>query len=213
MIINKTLILKHLLQIVSIFAMTITFTNCKTIEPVVYSADENQDIIEYKTFIAPEDEDIHFTFEYPVYFGINLMGGPFGMVITTGGSTPEELHQGKKCVILIDYRKGNETAKIRMKDNISAVKWQFLRNFRLIQKNRVIVNGYEGWETIMTFRERVYPAGIEGPSLPPSFIIQRDIFLSHQGVTYRIEIDADEYSYERDKDDFEHILKTFKVIE
>jgi hypothetical protein len=206
---------RNLLLMVSIFAMTITFANCKAIEPVVYSADENRDINEYKTFTAPEEEDIRFSFEYPEYYWINPQGGVFGFEITTGGSTLEELHQGKKNIIDIGIpcAKGTENADIAMKENISGIKWEFLRNFRLIQKHRVMVNGYEGWETVITFRERVYPARIEGPSLPPAFIVQRDIFLDYQGVTYRIEIYADEQSYEQNKGDFEHILKTFKVIE
>jgi hypothetical protein len=212
---NENIMLRNLLLFVSILALIITFTNCKVMEPVVYSAGEGQDVNEYQIFIVPEEETIRFSFEYSISYGpIKPQSGPFGLVISTGGVTFEELDRGKKNDIVIDFKKGDETVETAMKKNISRMKWQGLRNFRLIQKHRVNVNGYEGWETVMTFRERVpLYRGAYATFLPPAFIIQRDIFISHEGITYRIEIAADEESYEQNKGDFEHILKTFKIIE
>lgn len=212
------ILLRNLLLIVSIFVVIITFTNCKSVGPVVYSAGQNQDINGYKTFVTPDNEDIRYSFEYPGYYWINPQEGlPFGMEVATGkGITKEEGDQGKINIIYIriPYAKGDNNADNGMKENISGVKWELLRNFRLTQKHRVIVNGYEGWETIMTFRQRksLYH-GAYATAVPPAFIIQRDIFLYHQGVTYQIQIYADEESYEQNKGDFEHILKTFKIIE
>jgi len=169
----------------------------------------------YKVFTSDET-DLSVSFQYPSYYYVSdrLEPGNPRRDLRLMGTTMEEFAKGKvnEIFIHITYPKdGFPFADTAVDNHISDRKWEFHRNFRLIQKARVIFRDLEGWETIITYRERPFGAAIDLVPREPAFIVQRDIFFDYQDMVWQISLFADVKSYDgHAKNDFEHVLNTMK---
>ena len=211
--------LRSVLVLISIWMSITVFTlnGCRASEVKVYAPIEYTGGEDYEIFIA--DKGIpHFSFEYPSHYRLieyRSMPGAISTYVRFNAIPVEEFYAGNVNYIDIDIYyvdvsiPDSETA---IKSHISEFKWGN-RNFRLKEKNRVIVAGLEGCEVIASFRERPVPDIGEGVPRGPLFIVSRDLFFEYQDMVWQISLYVDDDSYEQAKVGFEHILRTFRIIE
>jgi hypothetical protein len=171
-------------------------------------------------YVSSRDSLPRFSFEYPVCYSLsdrtegNLNPA---LYIYLNAESSDEFFKGILKDIRIEMTNydpkwlGFADAKTSMNRNISDLKRVLYRNFRILAKRRITVNGIQGWETIVSFRERPFSGIIDMKARLPNFMIARDVYFDYQGVTWVISLYSDKNSYEiQTKNNFELILKTFK---
>jgi hypothetical protein len=88
-------------------------------------------------------------------------------------------------------------------------------DYRLIERSVINVAGIEG-QQIIYFHNAVRPAlGQAGyiPGVGPAPTIERKIYFSDEGRIWNIDFNSNESTAEADMADFEHLLKTFTILE
>ena len=204
-------------MLISLFS----FSSCidsgmKHYAPIEYS--EGND---FKTFVTVEEGAPYLSFEYPSYYRLSdqtdTWHDGFAFVVLGGNISEEEFYSGKVKNIEIHIKSiahGFSNAETSMEHRISLRKWSLQRNYRLREKHKAVVGGIEGWETIITYRERPPPNIGHGTPGGPAFIVARELFFDYQGMTWQIRLYTDADSYEKEtKAVFEHLLQTFKFHE
>ena len=212
----------QLLYFLLVLIVVLSTSSCITKETIYSLPIDTKSNSEYKTFTTDDESTVYFSFEYPSYYRLNDQtqgdNNPV-LYLRLSGQTNEEFYNGTLKSFdfwITNYHTdwlGFPDAETAMKEHISELKWAliFMRNFRLVEKRRVVVDGVEGWETIITFRERPFIPSGHGTPRDPAFIISRDLFFDYQGMTWQISLYTDKDSYEQQtKEEFEHILSTFK---
>jgi hypothetical protein len=89
-----------------------------------------------------------------------------------------------------------------------AAKWD---GYELLNKSEIEVSGYQGYR--IDYRMVNIVPVIAGDSEEPRYSVYRDVRFDAKGYVWMIQISSDSSTAEEDKEDFEHILKTFKVLE
>ncbi len=208
-----------ILLILCILALTFPISDCINNEIQYYAPIQRSSSDEYKTFTTSEESLVHFSFEYPSDYWLNDQSqGNVNPSLYVGltGVTIDDLSQG--IVKDIDIRITNYSpkwlglpdAESAVKEQINEYKWSFYRNYRLLEKHKAVIDGVEGWEIVVTFRERPLPDFGYGKLREPISVVARDLFFDYQGITWQISLYTDVESYEKDtKAVFEHILQTF----
>lgn len=180
-------------------------------ESVPYSTDSR-----YKTYIFNED-NIEFSFQYSdIYLVSEQMGSgnPSRNLILFDTSIDEYDNQVNSIRFhIVNVNDGFPKASVAVNEHISSIKWGFQRNYLLKRKAEVQINSLQGWETIITFRERPsLGESPHGPPRSPAFIISRDIFFDYNETVWQISLYSDIDSYNQyAQDDFEHIIQTLVV--
>jgi hypothetical protein len=195
--------------------------SCVQNSPVTYLPSNDISDTSLLKFV-PTPNSPFFSFEYPTYYKLideTINPDPW-LNLMLYGHTEEELVAGTIKRIQIHITNYNPkwldfpNATIAMEENIKTRKWSLKRNFRLLEKHKAIIDGVEGWETVMSYRTRPTLFPVDVTPISPSFIIERDLFFNYQGVTWEISLYTDKESYEKQtKEDFENILRTFKFHE
>jgi hypothetical protein len=205
--------------VLCITLVLLSFVSCVQKKTTTYLPIDTGDATGYQLF-SSSNGTVHFSLEYPSSY--NLINGTTGdnnpfLSLTLLGHTEDEFITGNVKFINIsitNYSKewlGFPDAKTAMEKNISEYKWSLKRNFRLVEKHKAIVDGIDGWETNITFRERPQRNLADAIARAPIFAVARDLFFDYQGMTWHISLYTDKGSYEKQtKADFEHILRTFK---
>ena len=208
--------IKFIFLCIIALAMIFAFNSCDEYYgyiPVKYSDGEN-----YKTFITPKEADFRLSFEYPSYYALSYQPNrpPIGTYITLSGVPSDKFFSGsiKTIEIHITFIGGGfPDANTAVKERISDLKWSWVRNFRLKAKYNVCVDGLEGQEIVVTYRQRpIYGSGHGRKPRDPAFVVRREVFFDYRDVLWHISLYTDADSYEQTKVDFEHILKTFQVV-
>lgn len=218
---NRFLHTVYILTTVCLITSMLLFNGCidtgtKYYTPIVYSQGDN-----YKSFITVREGVPYFSFEYPSFYYLSdqtdIWCEGFGFVIMGGNVSEEEFMNGTIKDIRIsifNINQGFTDAESSMERTISFRKWSFQRNYKLIAKQQSVVGGIDGWETVISFRERPLKNIGQGIPRKPAFIIARDFYFDYQGITWEISLYTDADSYEKEtRAVFEHILQTFKFHE
>jgi hypothetical protein len=207
-LIGSLVLIVSLAPIVSCGVMTTTY---KPLDSTDGSA--------YKTFTTPNDSRVHFSFGYPSsYVLTDESAGQSNPEISVhfSATTKEDFEIGRFKYIEIEVtnllrHSGYPDAETAMKRRINEYKWSWSRNYRLVTKHRVVVDGVEGWETIISFRHKPYQTFDPWPTPKQNFVVYKDLFFDYQGMTWRIYLETDADSYKQQASaDFEHVLRTFK---
>jgi hypothetical protein len=212
----------YILLAICMLALTLSFNSCVESGIKYYTPIEYSEGSDYRAFVTIEEGAPYFSFEYPSYYGLSdqtAPGNPF-LYVVLNGILLENFYKGKVKTIKICITNVSQEllvfpdAETAVNSYVSERKWSFYRNYRLREKHKAVVGGIEGWETVITYRERPLPVGELGKPRDPAFIVRRDVFLDFQGMTWQISLITDTDSYEQQtKTDFEHILQTFKFHE
>jgi len=184
--------------------------------PIEYSGSND-----YEIFATVKEGAPYFSFEYPSKYFLSdqtdTWQDGFVFVVLAGHVSEEEFMNGTVKDIMIDIRnvsQGFSDAESYMEHRISFHKWSLQRNYRLREKHKAVLGGIEGWEIIITYRERPFSNIGHGTPGGPAFIVVREFFFDYQGMTWHIRLHTDADSYEKEtKTVFEHILQTFKFHE
>jgi hypothetical protein len=210
----------NLVRCFVILILLLPVSNCGENIKNTYKPLEGTDGKEFTKFSSSNASLIHFSFEYPSsYYLTDESKGNNNpsLVVQLSATTENEL--GKHSIKYMDIWITNYSsewlglpdAKKTMDEHIADVKWALYRNYRLIEKQKVVLEGVEGWETIVTYRSRLVKDNYHGWSDPPAFITERNLFFDYQGMTWEFRLYTDSETYKKQtKEDFEHVLRTFK---
>lgn len=203
-----------------IFIMVFSPNGCSTNNVKVYTPIDSPNDDAYKTFIAQEGIP-HFSFEYPSYYELvsyqPMPDFPSTSVLLVGTSVEEE-ESGSIKHFSIHIAKYFENAKSgldwRIDDYKSGLRSGLMKELEILEKNRVIVAGAEGWECIVSFTETGVSPFIDLPVREGTTpIISRSLFFEDQDMVWEIYLYSDAATYEQAKEDYEHIVRTFKFLD
>jgi hypothetical protein len=206
-------------------AFTTSITSSPTDTPTIttiYEPLARTDDSAYKTFVSTNESIIHFSFQYPSsYILVDESKGKNNPSLIVHFSATIDNEFGERAYKYIDIWirnyldkwMGFPEAKTQMYKTISSLKSQYER-FRLIEKNKAVVDGIEGWEIITRYAKPFYKDTYHGWTSPAAMIIERELFFDYKNMTWNIRLYTDEESYEEQtKADFEYVLRTFKFPE
>jgi hypothetical protein len=175
----------------------------------------------YKTFITQKDVT-RFSFEYPTYYEIAsyqpMPDYPVTSMILVGPSTEEEKGNIKHLEIHVTGFSSDAKAEMewRISDYRSSVMVGATNDFKIIEKNQVIVAGASGWEIIFSFKQiPVLIHGLDDIKMrdKPIQIISRYLYLEHQEMVWEISLYSDAKTYDQTKSDYEHTIQTFRFLD
>ena len=216
----------HLVILVLVLVVTLIFYSCDVNDIIIYEPIKDHSSVEYKTFVTPEDADLHFSFEYPSYYPLGYTPPQPSLPITTVQIHPysfKELSKGiftniEIWIIPID---GNypapETAveEYMSKYGKKPESIQYIEPDSVqIEEHCVLVAGQEGLETIISYKEKPFPIMQDMPEpRANTSVVLREVFLYYNGMIWHISLFTDTGSYEQSRLIFEHILGTLKILD
>lgn len=179
-----------------------------------YPSDYN--LLDYTS--APEfrSTSVRFT-DVDYYYQEYIINGEVikGDVI---GCPPEAEWDYKHIEILVDrISEYSPEAEIAVDEAIATYeRWVtegWTEDFRLLEKNRVIVAGLEGWEIVISFTS--LPVFRDGPcpSTRAVDVVYRGLFIDYQNTVWEMRVYSDAASAEQARLDYEHILGTLRILE
>jgi hypothetical protein len=175
-------------------------------------ADENT----YKIFTLDEGT-VHFSFEYRTYFQIKevepgentgvptqdiayvTLIGPF--IKEAKDYTSINVIADKPDKLIPDAKSGIERAE----RNASS-----FPDYKLLYKSEMIIDNVPAYRIDYTHRN-IQPID-RGLSKPP-FEVYREVDFDSKGFVWMIQMRSDSTTAEDDKPNFEHIIKTFKILD
>jgi hypothetical protein len=199
-----------------------------------YSPIEYSHTNEYSIFEAKENSP-NFSFEYPVNYTIisynhqpaepvtflSLSRFPIWEIATI--ESP-----GHPSINITTHTQYN--GETRVKDIIiSAISSPFVKdpfiemirvitgyesegkNSKVTEKNRVTIDGKEGWESVSFVELLAPPFNIIEPVYHP--MVCRDLFFEYKGSIWQIRSRSDIVKESEGKGDYEHVVKTFKILD
>ena len=87
-------------------------------------------------------------------------------------------------------------------------------DFRLLEKNRVIIAGLEGWEIVTSYTSLpVTYLDDPCPRTRAVRVISRYVFFDYQDTVWRIYVSSDAGNADQTKLDYEHILGTLRILD
>jgi hypothetical protein len=208
-------------------ATTIT-PEIKTYTPIAYSGGDN-----YTLFVGNKGKP-QFSFEYPSYY--KLMGyedrpavpmtfinlSEFPAIIWEVSQSPE--HPG------VNMTQKIFTGETRTKDifiyghtgfgsaeseiGICILQYKNSSNakdVKLREKVKVVVDGKEGWESVVTCTSLNNPADV--PPRGTRYLIFRDLYFDYEGILWHIVSQSDISMNAEAKADYEHVVRTFKILD
>jgi hypothetical protein len=105
-------------------------------------------------------------------------------------------------------------AESLMNEKLSECQDDFHINPELLAKRRFTLDGIEGWEIIISFQEAPLTNKVDMIARPAALVIKRSLYFDYQGITWELTLYTDKESYYmQTKQDFEHILQTFRFNE
>ncbi len=182
----------------------------------VYGCTDNSENT-HKTFIM-EEGVVHFSLEYPSKYKIDsnkpaeTEGNRFekSTYFSLDGPLNQQVNDYVNILIAVappdDLIHDAEGAIERAEKQ--AAKWD---GYELFGKSEIEVSGYQGYR--IDYRMVNIVPVIAGDSEEPRYSVYRDVRFDAKGYVWMIQISSDSSTAEEDKEDFEHILKTFKVLE
>ncbi len=209
----------------------VVFLICIFIPVFIYSCGD--EVIKYYTYIGSSDDDNYktfitqqdvtrFSFEYPSYYEIvsyqPMPDYPVTSMILVGPSAEEEKGNIKHLEIHVTGFSQDAKAEMewRISDYRSSIMVGATKDFKIIEKNQVIVAGASGWEIIFSFKQiPVQIHGLDDIKMrdEPIQIISRYLYLEHQEMVWEISLYSDAVTDDQAKFDYEHIIQTFKFID
>jgi len=216
---------KKSLRLINIFItafvlVMVPFLNgCGESDAKVYKTIESHDGEDYRTFVANEGIP-HFSFEYPSYYElVSYQPMPVYLgtsVILSGPFAEEEKGNIKHVEITVDkYLKSAKSGlDWRIDDYKSGLRAGLMKEFKILEKNRVIVAGTEGWEIVVSFTETGVSPSVDLPVREgPTPIVSRNMFFENQDMIWEIFLYSDAATNVQAKADYEHIVRTFRFLD
>jgi hypothetical protein len=213
---------RNISRVISLFiaiSLLATIASILSCRPQNYKPVEYSDNNTYKTFVTPEGENFPLSFEYPSYYRLVYEPQKSSSYISLYGIPFEEQYGGRvnniTFTIINSGTGGYSDSETDLKNEVSYLRGKWFRNFLVNEKHKITnVEGLDGWEIIITYREHPVPF-IPGYPKPrnPEFIVFRHMLFDYKGISWRILLFTDADSYKKQtKNDFEHVLRTLKVV-
>jgi len=234
----------YVFLLVTVWISLLFVSGCGKDAMKVYGPIDYTDGDEYIAFTA-EDAVPSFSFEYPsdytLYSYQPMPGYPSTSVILSDVDyqyqeviidgqiyvtniveyPPEAEWDYKDINIYVhkanEYAPGAETeVNERIDEYKQMVRAGYNEDFKLLEKNRVMVAGMEGWEIVVSFTDLpVIPPGFPdaGPRTRAVSVIGRELFFDYQNTVWRISVFSDAGNADQAKLDYEHILGTLRILD
>ncbi len=169
---------------------------------------------EYQTFTLKRGI-AHFSFEYPARYGVDIVeieDNPKSRYtdILLGWSPPERLWRSSNInICVLPGNSANAEAALEYRLGLEN-KPAF--DFKLLERYSVTVSGVDGYGA---FYSRIAPplGPGQGPPGEPRLIIHRSVYFSYGGLIWSIYVGYDEATKDLGEADYEHVIKTFKILE
>ncbi len=167
---------------------------------------------EYQTFTIKRGI-AHFSFEYPARYGgkqVEVRNDPESKYTSVGLSwgPPERLWRASNIDIFVQ---GHDSANAEADlERLLSIESNML-DFKLIQRYSVTVSGVEGYGIYYSKTEP--PGGGYGPPGVPRPYISRAICFDYGGLIWSIWFQYDEATKDLGEAAYEHVIKTFKILE
>jgi hypothetical protein len=84
------------------------------------------------------------------------------------------------------------------------------KDVKLREKSKVIVDGREGWESVVSCTSPNNPADV--PPRGTRYLVFRDLFIVYNGISWHIFSQSDISMNDEAKEDFEQVIRTFKFL-
>jgi hypothetical protein len=117
----------------------------------------------------------------------------------------------------IIYEIPSGDAKLAMDWRIKDIKEStYINNYILLKKNQVNFSGIKGWEVVFSFTEEPldeYP--YENIPIRKNFVpvISRYLYFNYQNMVWEIFLYGAAANDTQNKEDYEHVIKTLKILE
>lgn len=169
---------------------------------------------EYKTFTLKEDK-LHFSFEYPASY--RIVKGEIG------SDVHNEIHYALLGLELkrreenhswleISYFSSSETspnATATVERYLSTMSTQY--DFKLLERKKVTIAGVQGEKIVFTTLDPNAKSFV--PFTEKARLTHIDLTFDYRELIWSISIMSNEAVAETDKAAFEHMIKTFKILD
>jgi hypothetical protein len=170
---------------------------------------------DYQTFRTPQEDKFSVSFEYPARYQLGYEPQYSETIIHLESNPSADTHRITRFFIrgALLGQGGFHEAKDTMQQAISNLRGKWYRNYRLETKHQIVTtDSLEGWEIVVSYRERPESFRPGFNPIPPEFVVVREVFFDYQGTTWLIFLSTDATSYKQASSDFDHILKTFSIL-
>jgi hypothetical protein len=176
----------------------------------VTSGCSSNDTTGYKEFIVSEGL-ASFSFEYPAFCSeprIDRSLEPQSTVVDTIGVIQPRVNG--TVLLVISIFQVNDTypnAQAMLEDNLSS--FEGLQDFHLLERSLVTIAEIQGEQIIFSYSRYPSPTEFETETWT-----DYEAYFDSEGLIWRVWMLADEYAAaERARDDFEHVLETFQILD
>jgi len=166
---------------------------------------------EYKTFTL-KNGIAHFSFEYPSSYKVvdnivSLMPA-YTHIILRKPPNEEQMERITSVLsIYVDEAYTPLSVDSAISSNLSDIStWN---DFKLLERSSIQVVGVNGQRIVYSWASIPARHGIAGEPIPS---LAREVYFYQDGQLWNISISSDELTTEAAKADFEHVLRTFKIL-
>ncbi|MFC1932265.1 hypothetical protein ACFLXU_01365 [Chloroflexota bacterium] len=103
------------------------------------------------------------------------------------------------------------SAEVALKDEIS--RYRVWLGFNLIERSDIEIGGVLAKQAIYSYRSPQAPTFMGGTGGPPVPVTIRAIYFTRNGLLWSIRISSDSDIFESEDVHFEHLLRTFKILD
>jgi hypothetical protein len=208
---------------IMVISFTIIFltscTNIREYKPIEYSGGPN-----YATYAQNEGTG-HFSVEYPVGYKPGSLTDPWfigeyrGQSLAIVGQFSENYHS---TVFYINcYKIGaplpdiDSAINLRISQNEEYARNGAITNYKIFDKNSVLVSGVKGKEIAFSFT--ALPIIAPDLNIPTNFStpyseFEKYIFIAQRDLIWEINLSCDGSQLEQAQIDFNHILQTLRIL-
>jgi hypothetical protein len=217
----RTKMSKKLFLLLICMLVVITFVySCGEGEVKIYTQIENTGGDRYTLFDA-EKAIPRFSFEYPSDYQLSSYQ-PMPAISLTSVilSVPNaEVSKIKSVEIYVQAPyEALSDAEAYMKYTINNdkkdVRNGFVKDFKIIEKNKMIIGEIQGWELIVSFYVTGKPVhGFDDASPTERPVVSRYLFFDYRGMIWKVIVSSTTDVADQAKLDYEHIIQTFKILD
>lgn len=202
---------------ICIVVFSLTGCNVKVYAPVEYSNGE-----EYES-VTRQEKGISFSFEYPATYRISPQDLEFTVSNTLGTATllvgPDSENGVPTPVLVITYPVNKDFTNIdkAVRERISKAKEMveeisFYSDLKFLEERTVMVGSIKGKELLYSYKTKPYTIYGGEAIINSTTLFDRFVFLSYDNLIFEIHMEYDEILANQATKDYEHILKTFKIL-
>lgn len=198
-----------LILALTLITLIVIFGGCS--RTIIYEPMEYSDGEHYKTCTLSES-NIHFSYEYPVldFFNdediayITRDGSEIGKGAAFGTTSYDIL-----SLFVIYWCKDEILSNINdaVKDKLAWIKEEeWHSDFKLLEKRKVQVSGFNGIELLYSYKAYVYPGDLLS-------FVERVIFFSNDDLIWEVDCFSETSIVDQANTEFEHVVRTFRFLD